>query len=135
MQKTNKRKTKTNYNFLWFLIISLWWSRANSMWNMFRSSLEVLTPGILLKPLEINPMPMGSNGLQWAPMGSNGAPMGEIGENNLGDFLVCFLIYYCIFGVYGVYIIPKRLIKVPGHIAILFRWFLELRKFGQNLDP
>ena len=39
------------------------------------------------------------------------------------------------FGVFGVYIIPNWLIKVPGHFGILFRWFWELRKFGQNLDP
>ena len=38
-------------------------------------------------------------------------------------------------GVLGVYIIPKWLIKVPGHFGILFRWFRELRKFCQNLVP
>ena len=39
------------------------------------------------------------------------------------------------FGVFGVYIIPNWLIKVPGHFGILFGWFLELRKFCQNLVP
>ena len=38
-------------------------------------------------------------------------------------------------GFFGVYILPKWLIKVPGHIPILFGWLLELRKFCQNLDP
>ena len=38
-------------------------------------------------------------------------------------------------GVFGYYIIPKWLIEVPGHFGILFRWFRELRKFSQNLDP
>ena len=36
-----------------------------------------------------------------------------------------------LFGVFGVYIIPKWLIKVPGHFGILFGWFRELRKFCQ----
>ena len=31
-----------------------------------------------------------------------------------------FFFCYCILGFYGVYIIPKWLIKVPGPIAILF---------------
>ena len=44
---------------------------------------------------------------------------GSIGENNLGDFCF-FLIFPCFFGGLGVYIIPKWLIKVPGHIPILF---------------
>ena len=39
------------------------------------------------------------------------------------------------FWVFGVYIIPKWLIKVPGHIPILFGWFRELRKFCWNLVP
>ena len=38
-------------------------------------------------------------------------------------------------GFFGVYIIPKWLIKVPGHFGILFGWFRELRKFCQNLVP
>ena len=42
---------------------------------------------------------------------------------------------WSVFGFFGFYIIPKWLIKVPGHIPILFGWFRELRKFGQNLDP
>ena len=32
-----------------------------------------------------------------------------------------FLIFSIIFGVFGVYIIPNWLIKVPGHFGILFR--------------
>ena len=43
-----------------------------------------------------------------------------IGENNLGDFRF-FLIFYSIFGFFGVYIIPNWLIKVPGYIPMLFR--------------
>ena len=39
------------------------------------------------------------------------------------------------FGVFGFYIIPNWLIKVPGHFGILFGWFRELRKFCQNLVP
>ena len=35
----------------------------------------------------------------------------------------------------GAVIIPKSLIKVPGHIAILLKWIWELRKVCQNLDP
>ena len=51
---------------------------------------------------------------------SKGLYRGSIGENNLGDFLFFpnLLLYF--WGVLGVYIIPKWLIKVPGHIAILF---------------
>ena len=57
-----------------------------------------------------------------APMGPNGAPMGEMGENNLGDVLgfsflfVAFVVFFL-----GFSIIPKRLIKGPGHVPILFR--------------
>ena len=43
-----------------------------------------------------------------------------------------FKVFYCIFGVS---IIPKWLINDSLSIAILFRWFLELWKFCQNLDP
>ena len=58
--------------------------------------------------------------------------MGGNRGNNLGDVWLFFLVCYCMFGVvFGVSIIPKWLIKVPG----LFRWFLELRTFCQNLDP
>ena len=58
------------------------------------------------------------------------------GENNLGDFWFFFpnmLLY--VRGVLGFSIIPKWLIKIPGHIPILFGWFRELRKFCQNLNP
>ena len=48
---------------------------------------------------------------------------------------VFFLLVYGLFGVFGVCILPKWLIKVPGRIPILFKWFRELRKFGQNLGP
>ena len=42
------------------------------------------------------------------------------GSKKLGDFRF-FLIFYCMFGVFGVYMIPNWLIKVPGHFGILFR--------------
>ena len=35
----------------------------------------------------------------------------------------------------GVLIIPKSLILTPGHVAILFGWFLELPTNRLNLDP
>ena len=38
----------------------------------------------------------------------------------------CFLNLLMYFKVSWFFMIPKWLIKVPGHIAILFRWFLEL---------
>ena len=67
-------------------------------------------------------------GLQWE----------EMGEHNLGDVFF-FLIRYCIWGKGLLFlIILKWLIKVPGHIPILFRWFLELPKswlfFGPVVD-
>ena len=61
--------------------------------------------------------------------------MGEIGENNLGD-VRSFSLYFMVFSrVFGVYIIPKWLIKVPGPFPILFKRFREFRTFCQNLDP
>ena len=42
-------------------------------------------------------------------------------------FLGIFLFFQCFFEFFGVLIIQKWLIKVPGPIAILFRWLLELR--------
>ena len=45
------------------------------------------------------------------------------------DFLGC--IYFD--GTFGALIIPKWLIKVPGHIPIFFRTFLELPKCSPNL--
>ena len=62
------------------------------------------------------------------------APMREMRKNNLGDlefFSYCVIVFV---GFFGAYIIPKWLIKVPGHIAILSGWFRELRKIYQNLD-
>ena len=47
----------------------------------------------------------------------------ELGRN---EFLICIVFS----GGFGVYIIPKWLIKVPGPFPILFKWFRELRKFG-----
>ena len=44
----------------------------------------------------------------------------------------CILIEFYIFGVL---IIPKWLITVPGHIPILFGSFLELQQNSPNLDP
>ena len=49
-------------------------------------------------------------GLQWK----------EIREKNSGEFCF-FLIIYCIFGGYGVLIIAKWLIKVPGTFPRLFK--------------
>ena len=46
--------------------------------------------------------------------------------------MVVFLIRYCILGFCGVYIIPNWLIKAPGPFPILFRCFLELRKFCKS---
>ena len=43
-----------------------------------------------------------------------------IGKNDLGDFWFFSVFFIVILGFYEVYIIPKWLIKVPGHIAILF---------------
>ena len=56
--------------------------------------------------------------------------------NMLGDCLVClgFLLYF--WGFLAVLIIiPKLRILTPGHIAILFGWFLELPKIRLNMDP
>ena len=50
----------------------------------------------------------------------------------LGYFFFVRIVFW---GIYGVLIIPKWLIKVPGPIPILFGWFWELRFFCQNLDP
>ena len=47
-----------------------------------------------------------------------------MGENNLGDFCFFSLFVLVFSGVWGVYIIPKWLIKVPSHI-----WGLSLRNF------
>ena len=44
---------------------------------------------------------------------------GSIGQTNLGDLLF-FLIFLIFYGFFGVYIFPKWLKKVPGHIPILF---------------
>ena len=43
-----------------------------------------------------------------------------IGENNLGDFWFFSQNFIVCFGVFWEDIIPKWLIKVPGHIPILF---------------
>ena len=43
---------------------------------------------------------------------------GEIGKNNLSDFSYINIVFV---GFYGVLIIPKWLIKVPGHLSILFK--------------
>ena len=40
--------------------------------------------------------------------------------NDLGVFLDCLGCFKCFWGILWVAIIPKWLIKVPGHIAILF---------------
>ena len=56
--------------------------------------------------------------LQFGP--KNGVYRGPIGQNNLGDFLVCSYIVKVFYGIFGVYIFPKWLKKVPGHFGILF---------------
>ena len=50
----------------------------------------------------------------------NGAYRGPIGQKKLGDFLVFSYIFVVFYGIFGVYIFPKWLKKVPGHIPILF---------------
>ena len=42
-------------------------------------------------------------------------------NQKLGDFLDCSYIFNVFNGIFGFYIIPKWLKKVPGHIPILFR--------------
>ena len=50
--------------------------------------------------------------------------------------VVVFLFFYIIVkGFWGVLIIPKWLILIPGHIAILFGTFLKRPKMGPNIDP
>ena len=49
-----------------------------------------------------------------------------MGENNLSIFLVFLFLFVFFVGFYGVYIIPKLLIEVPGHIQ-------ELPKLSPNL--
>ena len=55
--------------------------------------------------------------LLWTP---SWEPFSSLGGNNLGDleFVSCFC--DVLIWVYGVLIIPEWLIKVPGHIPILF---------------
>ena len=54
-----------------------------------------------------------------------------------GKKVKCFVGFSCFFNVFlhvwGVLIIPKWLIKVPGNIPILVEWFLELPTFSPNL--
>ena len=52
----------------------------------------------------------------------------------LGERLV-FWVFNVFLAVYGFLIIPEWLILIPGHIAILFAWFLELPKNQLNMDP
>ena len=47
--------------------------------------------------------------------------MGPYRGKKLGDLLVFSYIFNVFYGISGVYIFPKWLIKVPGHIPILFR--------------
>ena len=56
-------------------------------------------------------------------MGSNILQIRQIKYAVLAYFPRFFTV---LIGVYGVLIIPKWLIKVPGHIAILFTRFFEL---------
>ena len=59
---------------------------------------------------------------------------GPIGQKNLGEFFVFSYIFKVFYGIFGVYIFPKWLKKVPGHIPILFGWFWELPKSWLFLD-
>ena len=64
--------------------------------------------------------------------GSNRAP---IGVKGLNDFWVTSCFFYVFVGFQRILIIPEWLIKVPGHIAILFISFLELPQIRDLLDP
>ena len=55
--------------------------------------------------------------------------------NKLRDLLFLLGLLIIFYGIFGVLNIPKWLIKVPGHIPILFGWFLDLPKCSPNLDP
>ena len=48
----------------------------------------------------------------------------------LCDFGLFSCFFNVLVGGYGVLIIPQWLIKVPGHIPILFGWFWELSNFS-----
>ena len=43
------------------------------------------------------------------------------GDSEFRRCLVFSLFFNVFYGIFGVYIIPKWLIKVPGHVGILFR--------------
>ena len=50
--------------------------------------------------------------------------------------LLIVLVFLMIcYGIFGVLTIPKLQIKVPGHIPILFGWFLALPNCSPNLAP
>ena len=51
----------------------------------------------------------------------NGSYRGPIGQKKLGDVLDFAYIFKIRYGIFGVYIFPKWLKKVPGHIPILFK--------------
>ena len=61
----------------------------------------------------------------------NRAPIGlQQGGVTIQAFFGQFLVFPIKYGgIFGALIIPKWLIKVPGHIAILFRCFFEHRNF------
>ena len=61
---------------------------------------------------------------------TNRAPIGSNKANVVRRCFV-FLFFNVLYWYLGVLIIPKWLIKVPGPIAIFFRWFGELRTFCQ----
>ena len=46
---------------------------------------------------------------------------GPIGQKKIGDCLFFSYMFDVFYGILGVYIFPKWLKKVPGHIPILFR--------------
>ena len=61
--------------------------------------------------------------------------MDPIGPKKYRHFFVFFWFFMVFLALFGVLIIPKWLIKVPGPIAIVIGWFWELPKFWPNVDP
>lgn len=75
------------------------------------------------------------DGSNWGPKAGSNKP--KI-QQQMKGIVGTFLLFKCFLGLHGFCIFPNWLIKVPGHIAILFRWFLELKKMsfvGPLVDP
>ena len=81
-------------------------------WKRFRGSLATLTSSENMNMLVCFQMFAKGESL------AKGKRWCSIGENNLGDFWVFSWFFIVFLGLYGVYIIPNWLLKVPGHIAI-----------------